>query len=162
MHATPLHRGFAGKDSRFPGKKAYEMPKSIQCGGHVRPEKIGKLRLVIDYRHLNKETIKSCWRIPSNEEIFDTLERSEYFTTINMSWHFHQLPKVEECQHFAAFDTPFGSFRWLRRPIGLTGSPNTFHSLMEQNLVGLTWNTTAPYLDDCIIFCSTAADYIQD
>ena len=102
------------------------------------PKKNGKLRLVIDYRQLNKQTIKSCWPIPSIEEIFDTLEGSEYFTTIDMSWGFYQLPIEEESQDFTAFSTPFGSFKWLPMPMGLTGSPNTFQSLMEQVLVGLT------------------------
>ena len=125
------------------------------------PNKNGKLRLVIDNRQLNKQTIKSCWPIPSIEEIFDTLEGCEYFTTIDMSWGFYQLPMVEESQDYTAFSTPFGSFKWLRMPMGLTGSPNTFQSLMEQVLVGLTWKTTVPYLDDCIIFCSTAEEHIE-
>ena len=125
------------------------------------PKKNGKLRLVIDYRQLNKQTIKSCWPIPSIEEIFDTLEGSEYFTTIDMSWGFYQLPMAEESQDYTAFSTPFGSFKWLRMPMGLTGSPNTFQSLMEQVLVGLTWKTTVPYLDDCIIFSSTAEEHIE-
>ena len=49
------------------------------------PKKNGKLWLVIDYRQLNKQTFKSCWPLPSVDEIFDTLERSCYFSTINMS-----------------------------------------------------------------------------
>ena len=125
------------------------------------PKKNGKLRLVIDYRQLNKQTIKSCWPIPSIEEIFDTLEGSEYFTTIDISWGFYQLPMAEESQDYTAFSTPFGSFKWLRMPMGLTGSPNTFQNLMEQVLVGLTWKTTVPYLDDCIIFSSTAEEHIE-
>ena len=70
------------------------------------PKKNGKLRLVIDYRRLKKQTIKPCWPIPSIEEIFDTLEGSEFFTTIDMSWGFHQLPTAEESQDFTAFSTP--------------------------------------------------------
>ena len=124
------------------------------------PKKNGKLRLVLDYRQLNKQTIKSCWPIPSIEEVFDTLEGSNFFTTIHMSWGFYQLPMAEESQDYSAFRTPFGSFKWLRKPMGLTKSPNTFQSLMEQVLVGLTWNTTVPYLDDCIIFSSTAKEHI--
>ena len=45
--------------------------------------------------------------------------------------------------------------------MGLTGSPDTFQSLMEQVLVGLTWKITVPYLDDCLIFFSTAEEHIQ-
>ena len=125
------------------------------------PKKNGKLRLAIDYRQLNKQTIKSCWPIPSIEEIFDTLEGSEYFNTIDMSWSFYQLPMAEESQDFGAFSTLFGTFKLLRMPMGLTGSPNTFQSFMEQVLVGLTWKTTVHYLDDCIIFSSTADEHIQ-
>jgi len=71
-------------------------------------KKNDKLSLVIDYRQLNKQTIKSCWPTPSKEEIFHTLEGSEFFTTIDMSWGFYQLPMVEESQDFTAFSTPSG------------------------------------------------------
>ena len=125
------------------------------------PKKNGKLRSVIDYRPLNKQTIKSCLPIPSLEEIFDTSEGSEFFTTIDMSWGFYQLAMAEESQNYTAFSTLFGSFKWLRMPMGLTGSPNNFQSLMGQVLVGLTWKTTVPYLDDCIIFSSTAEEHIE-
>ena len=76
-------------------------------------KKGGELRLLIDYRQLKKQTIKSCWPIPSIEEIFDTLEGSEFFTTIYMSWGFYHLPMAEESQDYTAFSTPFGSFEWL-------------------------------------------------
>ena len=45
--------------------------------------------------------------------------------------------------------------------VGLTGSRNTLQSLIEQVLVGLTWETTVPSLDDCIILSSTAEEHIQ-
>ena len=56
------------------------------------PKNNGKLRLVIDYRQLNRQTIKSSWPIPSIEEIFETLEGSAYFTSIDMSTGFYQVP----------------------------------------------------------------------
>ena len=67
----------------------------------------------------------------------------------------------ERSQDFTAFSTPFGTFKWLRMPMGLTGSPNTFQSFMGQVLVGLNLKTTVLYLDDCIIFSSTADEYIH-
>ena len=54
----------------------------------------------------------------------------------------------KDSQDYTAFSTPFGSFKWLRMPMGLTGSPNTFQSLMEHILTGLTFKTCVPYLDD--------------
>ena len=94
-------------------------------------KKNGKLRLVIDYRQLNEQTLKSTWPIPSIEEIFDTLEGSAYFTSIDMSAGFYQVPMEESSQDYTAFSTPFGSFKWLRMPMGLTGSPPTSQCLVE-------------------------------
>ena len=95
------------------------------------------------------------------EEIFDTLQGSAYFTTIDMSWGFYQLPMEPKSQNYRAFSTTFGSFKWLRMPMGLTVSQNTFQSLMEHVLVGLTWNITVPCLDDCIIFSKTPEEHIK-
>ena len=75
------------------------------------PKRIGKLRLVLDYGKLNEQTIKSCWPKPSIEEIFDTLQGSSYFTTIDMSWGFYQLAMEPKSQNYTAFSTPFGSFK---------------------------------------------------
>ena len=57
----------------------------------MAPKKTGKLRLVIDYRQLNKQTVKYCWPLLSVEESFETLEGSCYYFTLDMSWGFHQL-----------------------------------------------------------------------
>ena len=108
------------------------------------PKKSGKLRLVIDYRQLNKQTIKSTWPIPSKEEIFDMLEGSAYFTSIDMSAGLYQVLMEESSKDYTAFSTPFGSFKWLRMPIGLTGRPPNFQCLVEKVLVGLTWKICVP------------------
>ena len=60
------------------------------------PKKNGKVRLVIDYRQLNRKTIKSRWPIPSIEEMFHTLEGSPCFTSIDMSAGFYQVPLEEK------------------------------------------------------------------
>ena len=125
------------------------------------PKKNGKLRLIINYSQLNNQTIKSCWPIASIEEIFDTLEGSAYFATIDLFWGFYQLPMDIKSQDLTAFSTPFDSFKWLRMPMGLRESPNTFQSLMEGVLMGLTWKISVPYLVDCIIFSKTAEEHLE-
>ena len=125
------------------------------------PKKNGKLRLVLDYRKLNEQTIKSCWSIPSIGVIFDTLQGSAYFTTIDILLGFCQLSVEPKSQKYTAFSTLFGCFKWLRMPMRPTGSPNTFQSLIEHVLVGLTWNITSLYLDDCIIFPKTPEGHIE-
>ena len=78
-----------------------------------------------------------------------------------MSWGFYQLPLETSSQDYTAFSTPFVSFKWLVMPMGLTGSPPVFQSLMEKILVGLTWTSKNLYLDDCIIFSRTAEEHIE-
>ena len=78
-----------------------------------------------------------------------------------MSWGFYQLPMELKNQNYTALNTLFGSFKWLRMPMGLTGSPNTFQSLMEQVLVGLKWNITVPHLEERIIFSRTIEEHIK-
>ena len=112
-------------------------PSPYSAPALLVPKNIGKLRLVVDYRKLKEQTIQSCWPIPSIEEIFDTLQGSAYFTTVDMSWGFYQLPMEYKSQNYTAFGTPFGCLKWVRVLMGLTGSPDTFQSLMEHVLVGL-------------------------
>ena len=78
-----------------------------------------------------------------------------------LAWGFYQLPMHEKSQDLTAFSTPFGSYKWLRMPMSSTRSPNTFQSLMEQMLVGLTWKTTVPNLAYCIIFAATPEEHLE-
>ena len=86
------------------------------------PKKNGKLRLLIDYRKLNEQTIKSCRPTTSIEEFFDTLQGNAYFTTIDMSWGFYQLPLEPECQNYRAFSKyTFWTLQMATYPNGIDG-----------------------------------------
>ena len=119
------------------------------------PKQNGKLRLVIDYLQLTKQINKSCWPIPSIEEILYTLEGSCYFSTNDMYWGFikslrrNQVRTIQGSVHHLDF------FRSLCMPMGLTGTPNTFQRFMKKVLVGLTCNFTILYSDDCVTFSRT-------
>ena len=78
-----------------------------------------------------------------------------------MSAGFYQVPMEDSSQDYTAFSTPFESFKWLRMPIGLTGSPPTFQCLVEKVLVGLTWKICVPYLDDIIIISSAPEEHLE-
>ena len=147
--------GFQEKDLITSCQSPYSAPALLV------PKRNGKLRLVIDYRPLNNQNIKSCWPIPYKEKIFDTLQWSACITTLDISWGFHQLSLDIKSQDLTAFSNPFGSLKWLRMPMGLTGSPNTFESLMECVLMGLTWKKIVPYLEDCIVFSKSAEENLE-
>ena len=78
-----------------------------------------------------------------------------------MSAGFYQVPMEKSSQDYTACSTPFGSFKWLRMPTGLTGSPATFQCLVEKVLVGVTSKFCVPYLDDIIIFSSTPEEHLE-
>ena len=78
-----------------------------------------------------------------------------------MSAGFYQVPMEESSQDYTAFSKPFGSFKWLRMPVGLTGSPRYLQCLVEKFLVGLFWKICVPYLDDIIIFSSTPEEHLE-
>ena len=122
--------------------------------------KNGKCRFVIEYRQLNKQTVKAC-PLHSVEEFVDNLDENCYFSIIDMSWRVYRLPLETSFQNITAFSTPFGSFKKLVMPMGLTGSPPIFQSLMEKVLLGLTWKNTNLYLDDCKIFSQTAEEHSE-
>ena len=126
------------------------------------PMKNGKLRLVIEYRKLNEQRITSCSPIPSLQEVFDTLQRSAYFATLDMFGGSTNCQWTMEpgSQSYTAFRTSLDSFKSLRMPMGLTSSPNTFHNLREHVLVVLTRNITVSYLEEWIIF-STTEEHIK-
>ena len=92
---------FMSKERITPCHSSYSAPAMLV------PKKNEELRLVIDYRKLNEQIIKSCWPIPSIEVIFDTLQRSAYFTTIDMSWEFYQLLMEPKSRNDTAFSSPF-------------------------------------------------------
>ena len=78
-----------------------------------------------------------------------------------MSAGFNQVPMEDSSQDYTGFSTPFGCLKWLRMPMGLTGSPPTFQCLVEKVLVGLTWKICVLYLDDIIIFSSTPEEHLE-
>ena len=92
---------------------------------------------------MNKQ-INYCWPILSMDDIFDTLEGSEYFTKIDMSGVSTSAEWLKKVQKLP---------RFLRLSDLLNG-PDSFQSLMEQLLVGQSWSwkVTVPHLDNCIIY----------
>ena len=128
---------FLDKELIMPFHSPYSAPAILV------PNKNGKLRLVIDYRQLNQQTNKSCWPIPSIEEIFDTLERSAFFSTIDMSMGFYQSPMDEKSQDFTR----------LAHSLALTnGSECLWVSRMSQNFS--KFDRTCPGRSDMEDHCS--------
>ncbi|GJR23096.1 putative reverse transcriptase domain-containing protein [Tanacetum coccineum] len=92
----------------------------------------GSFRMCIDYRELNKLTIKNRYPLPRIEDLFDQLQGSQYFSKIDLRFGYHQLRVHEDDIPNTAFRTRYGHFEFTVMPFGLTNAPMIFMDLMNR------------------------------
>ncbi|MCO5560175.1 hypothetical protein L7F22_013783 [Adiantum nelumboides] len=88
--------------------------------------------MCMDYRALNKLTVKNRFPVPRIEDLFDKLQGSTYFSRIDLKSGYHQIQIVPEDIHKTAFTTTVGLYEFLVMPSGLTNAPTTFNRMMER------------------------------
>ena len=118
----------------------------------VVKKKDGSIRLCVDYRSLNSVTIRPIYPVPNTKQLFDALEGSLFFSSIDLSKAYYQCPMKEEDKCKTAFTTRKGQFEFNRLPFGLCGAPATFQRLMHIILNKENWFQCLVYLDDVLIF----------
>ena len=132
-----------------------------------------QLRMVIDYRQLNKRIITSRapdrngkigkvisnYPIPTIESLLARLEGCKYFSILDLRSGYHHIGLSEESKPLTAFTTHSGKFQWNVLPFGIRIGVRTF-SFVINKAIGHCSDFAANYLDDIIVFSRTAEDHM--
>ena len=116
------------------------------------PKKDGTYRLVVDYRGLNKQIEKTCWLLPRNKEVIDSMEGNTYFSNIDLLSGCFQMAIEEESQNLTAFTTPLVLYKWKSLPTEISSAQLAFQNIMEFIFAGLFYAMALLYLYDVIVF----------
>ena len=124
-------------------------------------KKDGSLRLCIDYRQLNRVTIRNQYPLPMIDELFDQLQGSREYSKIDLRSGYHQLKVWENDVSKTAFRTRYGHYEFLVIPFGLTNALAAFMDLMNRVFSPYLVKFVIVFIDDILVYSSSPEEHAE-
>jgi hypothetical protein len=122
-------------------------------------KKDGSMRMCIDYRELNKVTIKNKYPLPRIDDLFDQLKGASVFSKIDLMSGYHQLKVRDEDVSKTAIRTRYDHYEFLVMPFGLTNAPSVFMDLMNRVFHKYLDRFVVVFIDDILIYSANHQDH---
>jgi len=150
------------KQVRFLLDKGLITPSTSPYGAPIlfARKKDGTLRMCIDYRGINRITVKDKYPLPRIDDLLDRLQGAKIFSSLDLCSAYHQVRLVPSDVPTTAFRCHMGSFEYKVLPFGLTNAPSHFQTVINSVLGGdeageALRKFVCVYLDDILIFSKT-------
>ena len=130
----------------------------------TKESSLSSYRFCCDFRYLNKQTADFNYAIPDLEDLTESFSHvtPNFITSLDLSSGFFQMAIDKDSSRYTAFNTCYGTFKFLRLPMGLKTSPNSFQLLIDTVMKGLTFKTVLCYIDDICVLSETLEQHLAD
>ncbi|GKC39478.1 putative reverse transcriptase domain-containing protein, partial [Tanacetum coccineum] len=141
--------------------KGFIRPSSSPWGASVLfvKKKDGSFRMCIEYRELNKLTVKNRYPLPRIDDLFDQLQGSSVYSKIDLRSGYHQLRVRKEDIPKMAFRTRYGHYEFQVMPFGLTNAPAVFMDLMNRLCKPYLDKFVIVFIDDILIYSKNKKEH---
>ncbi|XP_059046838.1 uncharacterized protein LOC131842315 [Achroia grisella] len=113
----------------------------------------GDLRICLDPRDLNKAIRREHFKLPTFEEITSNLCGAKFFTTLDAKQSFWQVMLHEDSTDLCTFNTPFGRYKFLRMPFGISSASEIFHNRLYNHFDDI--EGVILFVDDLLVYGET-------
>ena len=143
--------------------KGFFRPSTSPWGAPVLfvKKKDGSMRLCIDYRELNKVTIRNQYPLSRIDDLFDQLQGAKVFSKIDLRSGYHQLRVHDEDVSMTSFRTRNEHFEFLVMPFGLTNAPAAFMDLMNRIFRPYLDQFVIVFIDDILIYSGSGEEHVE-
>jgi hypothetical protein len=143
--------------------KGYIKPSKLPYGALVLfvHKKDGTLRMCVDYRALNKVTVKNRYPLLRIDDLFDRLSGAKVFSRIDLHSRCYQIRIAQGDEEKTACHTRYGSYEFSVMPFGLTNAPATFCTLMNDIFREWLDDFVAIYIDDILVYSNSMEEHAK-